>query len=96
MNKKTVTVKARISEDLKRSVEVKLEKLGLSPSDVIRMLYAKIDLYNAIPFDLTIPCEIPHIPNAKTIEVLEKSLRGEDLIRVGSLENFIKEFDLDC
>lgn len=96
MNKKTVTVKARIREDLKKSVEEKLEKLGLSASDVIRMLYAKIDLQNAIPFDLTIPCEIPHIPNAETIEGLEKSLKGEDLIRVGSLENFIKEFDLDC
>lgn len=96
MNIKNVTVKARMSEELKRSVEEKLDKLGLSPSDVIRMLYAKIDLYNAIPFDLTIPCNIPHIPNTETIEVLEKSMRGEDLINVGDIEGLKRELGINC
>ena len=97
MNKKTVTVKARINEDLKKAVEKKLEKLGLTPSDVIRMLYAKINSINAISFDLNIPCEqttscdIPHIPNKETIEVIEKAERGEDLHYVENIEQLKKE-----
>jgi addiction module RelB/DinJ family antitoxin len=92
MSTKTETVKARINSDLKKSVEEKLQKLGLTSSDVIRMLYAQIDLYNSVPFDL----RIPHIPNEETIKVLEKSMLGEDLIKVGSLEQLKKELDHDC
>lgn len=89
---KTETVKARINSDLKHSVEEKLQKLGISTSDVIRMLFAQIELHDGIPFDL----KIPHVPNKKTIETIEKSKRGEDLIEVGTIDQLKKELDVDC
>jgi DNA-damage-inducible protein J len=92
MSSKTETVKARINSDLKKSVERKLQKLGLTSSDIIRMLYSQIDLYNAVPFDL----KIPHIPNKETIDTIEKSKRGEELIRLDTIDQLKKELDVNC
>ena len=66
--------------------------MGLSSSDVIRMLYAQIKLHNAIPFEL----RIPHSPNAETRETIEKALRGEELHTVDSIEQLKKELESDC
>lgn len=94
MNKKTVTIKARINEGLKKSVEEKLERLGLNSSTVIRMLYSKIDELNKIPFEMTIPCTLSHIPNAETIETLKKTRKGEDLIECKDVEDMFRKLGI--
>lgn len=98
MSKKTVTVKARINEDLKKSVEETFSELGLTPSDAIRIFYTRVNLCKGIPFEMNLscPCGIPHIPNEETKDVLEKSERGEDLINVGDIEGLKKDLGIDC
>ena len=43
-------VRARIEPKRKRSVEKILEKMGMSPSQAINMLYAQIELKRGLPF----------------------------------------------
>lgn len=89
---KTSIVKASVNSDLKQSVEETLSRLGLTSSDVIRMLYAQIKLYGAIPFEL----RIPHIPNEETKETIKMALRGEELHKVDSIDQLKKELESDC
>ena len=89
---KTSIVKASVDSELKKSVEETLSKLGLTSSDVIRMLYAQIKLHGMVPFEL----RIPHIPNEETRETIEKALRGEELHKVDSIDQLKRELETDC
>lgn len=52
---KTATITAKIDSNLKDKVEKVLDRLGLSHSGVINILYNQIDLINGIPFPINIP-----------------------------------------
>lgn len=51
----TSPVYARINTQLKENAESVMEQLGLSPSNVIQMLYSQIVLLQGLPFDVKIP-----------------------------------------
>lgn len=63
-------IRARIEPDLKARAEHVLGRLGLKPSEAIRLFYAQIDLAGGIPF----PVEIP---NAATREAMRAADAGE-------------------
>ncbi len=52
---KTATVRARLEPDLKREVEQILNRLGLTASEAILLLYRQIKLQRALPFTVRIP-----------------------------------------
>ncbi|MFZ2653759.1 MAG: type II toxin-antitoxin system RelB/DinJ family antitoxin [Victivallales bacterium] len=52
---RTATVRARIEPDLKEQAEHIFKKLGLLPSDAIRLLYHRTILSRGIPFEMKIP-----------------------------------------
>ena len=52
---RTATVRARIEPDLKIQAEHIFKKLGLLPSDAIRLLYHRTILSRGIPFEMKIP-----------------------------------------
>lgn len=62
----TEVVRARIDDDLKEQATAVLEAIGLSTSDVIRMLFTRIAKEKELPIGLT-------KPNALTIEAIEES-----------------------
>lgn len=96
MNKtKTAIVKSRVDVDLKDSVENKLKLMGVSSAELIRMLYARINLLNKIPFEISLP-HSSHIPNEETIAVMDKTDKGEELNDVKSIEQLKKELGVDC
>ncbi|CAK8721346.1 hypothetical protein GKODMF_12955 [Candidatus Electrothrix gigas] len=76
---KTATIHARIEPDTKEKAEKVLRKLGLTPTEAIRIFYRQICLGNGLPF----PVEIP---NKRTAETLEKSQRGEEVEEFDSLD----------
>ncbi len=47
-------VRARIELQRKRNAEAILEKLGISPSQAINMLYAQIELKRGLPFPVVV------------------------------------------
>jgi DNA-damage-inducible protein J len=68
----TAFVRARIDETLKEEAAAVLAEMGLTVSDLVRIVLTKVAKDKALPFEL-------RIPNKRTVETLTKSERGEDV-----------------
>ena len=68
----TAFVRARIDEGLKDEAAAVLAEMGLTVSDVVRIVLTKVAKDKALPFEM-------RVPNKLTIETLSKSERGEDV-----------------
>ena len=64
-------VRSRISLEVKEQATAVLETMGLSVSDVMRIVLTRVAREGTLPFALT--------PNKLTREVLRKSARGEEV-----------------
>lgn len=51
---KTATITAKIEPELKQNVELILNELGLSDSELINLLYRQVYMLKAIPFELKV------------------------------------------
>ena len=58
---KTANVNVRIQEEIKISAEKILAAIGISRATAIDMFYRQIILRKGIPFNITIPRELPAI-----------------------------------
>ncbi len=85
MNKSAV-VHARIEPQIKNQAESVLQKLGLSPTEAIRLFYRQICLRGGLPFPVL-------IPNKLTAKTLKKSQRGEDVDTFDSLEEMLESWE---
>ena len=63
-------VRARIDAKTKKKATAVLKKIGLTPSDALRMLMMRIVAEKKLPF-------APLEPNAKTIAAIKASRAGE-------------------
>lgn len=68
----TAFVRAKIDEKLKQEATAVLADMGLTVSDVMRIVLTKVATEKALPFDMC-------VPNKLTAETLAKSERGEDV-----------------
>ena len=66
----TTMIHTRLPEDLKLKAEKIFKKLGLSPSEAIRMFYAQVVNHKGIPFE-------SRIPNAATKRALDNFKKGD-------------------
>ena len=80
---KTAIIHARIEPSTKRSAEGVLQKLGLSPTEAIRMFYRQITLRGGLPFAVV-------IPNEQTAATMEKSRRGEEIEKFADIDQLFK------
>jgi DNA-damage-inducible protein J len=83
---KTAIIHARIEPSTKRSAEGVLQRLGLSPTEAIRMFYRQITLRGGLPFAVA-------IPNEQTAATLEKSRRGEEIEEFADVDQLFKSWD---
>ena len=82
---KTAAVHSRIHPDIKEKAENILHRLGLSPTEAIRMFYTQIALKNGLPFDVA-------IPNEETMQAMEDSRAGRNLERFDSVEGLFESW----
>ena len=68
----TAFVRARIDETLKEEAAAVLADMGLTVSDVVRIVLTKVARDKALPFEM-------RVPNKLTAETLARSERGEDV-----------------
>jgi len=68
----TAYVRARIDEKLKEEATAVLADMGLTVSDVVRIVLTKVAKEKTLPFEM-------RVPNKLTAETLAKSERGEDI-----------------
>jgi DNA-damage-inducible protein J len=69
---KTAAVHSRIEPGIKKKAESVLQRLGVSPTDAIRMFYTQIALRKGLPFAL-------ELPNSATCRALDDSRKGRNL-----------------
>jgi len=79
---KTAAVHSRIQPEIKEQAESILHRLGLSPTEAIRMFYTQIALRNGLPF-----------PNEETVQVLEDSRAGRNLERFDSVKGLFDSWN---
>lgn len=68
----TAFVRARIDEALKEEAAAVLAEMGLTVSDLVRIVLTKVAKDKAIPFEM-------RVPNKLTAKTLAKSRRDEDV-----------------
>lgn len=68
----TAFVRARIDETLKEEAAAVLAEMGLTVSDVVRIVLTRVAKDRALPFEM-------RAPNKLTAQTLAKSERGEDV-----------------
>ncbi len=83
---KTATIHARIDPDTKVKAETILHRLGMTPTEAIRLFYAQITLQNGLPFAVK-------IPNDLTANTLTKSYQGEDVEEFDSLDEMFESWE---
>lgn len=80
-------VRARIDEGLKNEAAAVLADMGLTVSDVVRIVLTKVAREKALPFEM-------RAPNAITLETLAKSERGEDVHRASDAEDLFRQLGI--
>jgi len=80
------TVHARIDAKTKCASERVLHKIGMTPSDAVRLLYRQIALRREFPLEL-------RVPNKVTASTLEKSDRGEEIETFDSLDQMVASWN---
>lgn len=83
---KTAAVHSRIEPEIKEKAESILHRLGMSPTEAIRIFYTQITLQNGLPFDV-------RIPNETTEKALLDSRKGRNLERFDSVDDLFKSWD---
>lgn len=82
---KTAAIHSRIDPETKQKAETILHRLGMSPTEAIRMFYTQITLRNGLPFTV-------EIPNEETEKALEDSRSGRNLERFESADALIESW----
>jgi len=82
----TATVHARIDSKTKHASERVLHKIGMTPTDAVRLLYRQIALRKEFPLEL-------RVPNKLTASTLDKSDRGEEIEGFDSLDQMVASWN---
>lgn len=83
----TAFVRARIDEALKDEAATVLAEMGLTVSDVVRIVLTRIAREKALPFEM-------RIPNKLTASTLAKSERGEDVYHARDAKDLFDQLKL--
>jgi len=80
-------VRARIDGALKEEATAVLASMGLTVSDVVRIVLTRVAKEKALPFDL-------RIPNKLTVKTLAKSERGEDVYHAKDADDLFDQIGI--
>ncbi len=83
----TATVHIRVDEKVKEKATRALAAMGLSVSDVVRILLVRVAAEKALPFEVK-------VPNRKTREAIEAGARGE-VSRAASIDAMMNDLNAD-
>jgi DNA-damage-inducible protein J len=79
-------VRSRISADVKEKATVVLGEMGLTVSDVMRIVLTRVANENALPFDLK--------PNKLTRETMRKTAREEEVHQAKDAADLFKKLGI--
>jgi DNA-damage-inducible protein J len=79
-------VRSRISAEVKEKAAAVLEEMGLTVSDVMRIVLTRVARENALPFDLK--------PNKLTRETLRKTAQGKEIHHAKDAADLFKQLGI--
>jgi len=79
-------VRSRIDADVKEKATAVLEEMGLTVSDVMRIVLTRVAKENALPFDLK--------PNKLTRETMRKTARGAEVHQAKDAADLFDKLDI--
>jgi len=79
-------VRSRISAEVKDQATAVLDEMGLSVSDVIRVVLTRVAKEKALPFELR--------PNKLTLETMRKTALGEEVHHARDGEDLFKQLGI--
>jgi DNA-damage-inducible protein J len=82
----TSTIHTRIDEKTKKESESILQKIGMTPTEAVRLLYRQIALRKEFPLEL-------RVPNRLTAQTLDASDRGEEIESFDSLDSMVTSWN---
>jgi DNA-damage-inducible protein J len=83
---RTAIIHARIEPATKQKAERVIRKLGMTPTEAIRIFYRQIILRDGLPFRVA-------VPNSLTAATLQKSRQGQELEQFGSTEQMFESWE---
>ena len=83
---RTTFIHARIEPRTKSKAEGIFRRLGLSPTEAIRLFYHQVCLRRGLPFPV-------HVPNDLTRQTLDKSNQDEEVESFDSLESMFASWE---
>jgi DNA-damage-inducible protein J len=84
---KTEFVRARIEPHLKAEAHAIFEELGVTPTQVITMLYKQVKLKHALPFDVT-------LPNTETRRAIKEAKSRKGIVVCKDAEDMFKKLNI--
>jgi len=83
----TAFVRAKIDESLKEEAAAVLAEMGLTVSDVVRIVLTRVAREKALPFEM-------RVPNRQTAETLARSERGEDVHHAKDAQDLFEQLGI--
>jgi DNA-damage-inducible protein J len=83
---KTGMIRARVQPSLKIEAERILNKLGLNPSDAVRLFYKQVVIRKGLPFAV-------RVPNAATVKAIRDADADRNLARYASVDEMFEDID---
>ncbi len=84
---KTDFIRARVEPNLKIHVHALLDAFGVTPTQLITMLYKYIEREHKIPLELA-------MPNAATKKAIKEARQGVGINKYESVDAFIEQMDI--
>ena len=79
-------VRSRVSVEVKEEATEVLNNMGLTVSDLMRIVLTRVAKERSLPFDLR--------PNALTRETIEKSARSEDVHHAENADDMFEQLGI--
>lgn len=84
---KTAYVRARIEPDLKIGAEAIFNEFGMTPTQVITMLYKQVLRKHEIPLDL-------NLPNEETVKAIQEARNGKGLVAYKDIDDMFDKLGI--
>ena len=84
---KTATLTVRLDPSLKSQTEKLLGEMGLTPSQAVTLFFRQIGYQRGLPFEISLPDE----PNEETIQAIEDSIHGRNMIMAENVDALFEE-----
>ena len=84
---KTAYVRARIEPDLKIGAEAIFNEFGMTPTQVITMLYKQVLRKHEIPLDL-------NLPNEETVKAIQEARKGKGLVAYKDIDDMFDKLGI--